>query len=89
MSLSKDSITEMDTDLAPNQNTSMQLIVIHFAGLLLALLLNTLRKSQTPIPILGVKVGMVGGLIPAECVVLSLLIARLALMDPALKRLVF
>jgi hypothetical protein len=45
-------------------------------ALALALLLVYLRKSSTLV--FGWKLGLIGGIIPAECVVLSLLILELA-----------
>jgi hypothetical protein len=60
--------------------TPIHALINQFSGLALALalalLLVYLRKSSTLV--FGWKLGLMGGIIPAECVVLSLLILELA-----------
>jgi Na+/glutamate symporter len=59
------------------QHPSLQAIAFQFISLTIALILNILRKSQPPIAILGFKVGLVGGIVPAECLVFVLMIYEL------------
>lgn len=58
---------------------SLQTIGIQFLGICLAVFLNYLRKAQ--IPVLGWKLGIIGGIVPPECVVLSLLVLEMALRE--------
>jgi hypothetical protein len=54
-------------------------IGFQFFGIFLALLLLYIRKYD--ISLLGLKLGIIGGILPAECVVLSLLIGEMALRE--------
>lgn len=60
---------------------SLQTIVFQFMGLSMALILYRLRKSAIHFPITGWRVEMIGGVLPAECLILSLLVLELGWRD--------
>jgi hypothetical protein len=60
---------------------STQTIILQFAGLLVSYLVYYLRKSGIMVPILHCKVEMIGGIMPIECLILSLLVLELGLRD--------
>ena len=71
------SSTELDQKPPPSIHT----IMFQFLGLLVSLLSYYLRKSGIIIPIIRWRVEMIGGFMPIECLILSLLILELALRD--------
>jgi hypothetical protein len=64
-----------EDECSPNLNT----IGVQFFGLLLALFLIYIRKNG--LSIFGCKFGVIAGILPAECVVLTLLLGEIALRE--------
>jgi len=68
-------------DETPLPPPSLQTIASQFLGLFLGLILYGLRKSATPLPVLGWRIEMIEGVVPAECLIFSLLVLEMGWRD--------
>lgn len=76
-----DNVTPSSVELDQAPPPLIQTIIFQFLGLLVSLLVYCLRKSGVVVPIVHWKVGMIGGFMPIECLILSLLVLELGLRD--------